>query len=147
MKIKELVEKYTKKDSKGSRSQKVDGKLLWHHKKVSGNRKMLKKELNLLKPKLLKKDGGDEIILTTKISYIVINVVNQSMNNCTLKISTPKGLTLNQCLEKCNYLMKFIIIDDYLWDGVRGTENVEDYLKKSTFKSYQVYKNYFIINV
>ena len=43
--------------------------------------------------------------------------------------------------------MKFIIIDDYLWDGVRGTENVEDYLKKSTFKSYQVYKNYFIINV
>ncbi len=69
------------------------------------------------------------------------------MGNCTLKISTPKGLTLNQCLEKCNYLMKFIIIDDYLWDGVRGTENVEDYLKKSTFKSYQVYKNYFIINV
>ena len=59
MKIKELVEKYSKKDSKGSRSPKVDGKLLWHHKKkkVSGGRKMLKKELNLLKPKLLKKDG------------------------------------------------------------------------------------------
>jgi hypothetical protein len=29
---------------------------------------MLKKELNLIKLKLLKKDGGDEIILTTKIS-------------------------------------------------------------------------------
>jgi hypothetical protein len=147
MKIKELVEKYTKKDSKGSHSPKVDGKLLWQGKKVSGNRKMLKKELNLLKPKVSKQDGGDEIILTTKISYIVINVVNQFMGNCTLKLSTPKGLTLNQCLEKCNYLMKFIIINDYLWDGVQGTENFEDYLKKSKFKSYQVYRNYFIINV
>jgi hypothetical protein len=146
MKIKDLVKKYSKRDSKGSHSPKVDGKLLWFGKKVSGGRKMLKKELNLLKPNVSNQDGGDEIILTAKTSLIVVHSKLLD-NKCTLKISTPKGLTLNQCLEKCNYLMKFIAINAWLWDAIDGKDKYEDYLKKSKFKSYQVYRNYFIINV
>ena len=127
-------------------SPKVDGKLLWQGKKVSSGRKMLKKEINLLKPKLLKKDGGDDIILTTKTSLIVVHSKLLD-NKCTLKISTPNGLTLNQCLEKCNYLMKFITINAWLWDEIDAKDTYEDYLKKSKSKSYQVYRNYFIIRV
>ena len=43
--------------------------------------------------------------------------------------------------------MKFIAINAWLWDAIDGKDKYEDYLKKSKFKSYQVYKNYFIISV
>tara|TARA_B100000963_G_C22580997_1_gene650826 strand:+ start:677 stop:1132 length:456 start_codon:yes stop_codon:yes gene_type:complete len=151
MKFKDLVNKYSFIDSKGYRQPKLKKdlkeKLIWKGKKITGSRTMLKKEINLLKPKVTSKDGGNEYILDTKISYIVINTKYITYSNCTLKLSTPKGLTLNECLDKCNYLMKFILINEWIFDAIDVKENINDHLKKLKIKSYQKYRNYFIINL
>ena len=148
MLIEDLVKKYTTVNSKGVRKYKYDpkeGELLWRGKKISGNHIMLPKKMNLLKTRISKKDGGDKIILKKGISFITIN---SKPFNATLKVIAPKGLTLNQCLKKCKYLIQFIAMKHWIKDDIGSdTPTLKNYQKLSEFKSYQVYKNYFIVNV
>ena len=148
MKIEELVKKFTYVNSKGIRLYKFDskeGELIWRGKKVRGNHVLLKQKMNLLKTKISKKDGGDKIILKKGVCFISINT---KPYNATVKVLAPKGLTLNQCLKKCKYLIQFIAMKHWIKDDIGSdTPTLKNYQKLSEFKSYQVSKNYFIINV
>ena len=148
MKIEELVKKFTYVNSKGIRLYKFDskeGELIWRGKKVRGNHVLLKQKMNLLKTKISKKDGGDKIILKKGVCFISINT---KPYNATVKVLAPKGLTLNQCLKKSKYLIQFIAMKHWIKDDIGSdTPTLKNYQKLSEFKSYQVSKNYFIINV
>lgn len=148
MLIEELVKKYTNLNSKGIRKYNFDpkeGKLIWSGKKINSKHIMLNKKMNLLKTRISIKDGGNKVILKKGNSYITIN---SKPFSGTLKVLTSKGLTLNQCLKKCKYLIKFIAIKHWLKDDIASdTPTLKNYQKYSEFKSYQIYKNYFIINL
>jgi hypothetical protein len=137
MKIKDIMKKYINIVGKK--------KLQWGNKKYKGKRTYLEKPITLLKPKLSKKNGGDDIILDTKLTFIVVR--HSKFTGCTDKWSTPKGITLNKCLEHCAEQLKYILVNAVLWDEIDEDEKVEDHLKNAVIKSYQIYRNYFIISI
>jgi len=126
------------------------GELIWRGKKVRGNRVMLKKKMNFLKTTIPKKDGGDKIILKKGVCFITINLKHHRVSfNATIKLDAPNGLTLNQCLKKCKYLLQFIAVKHWRKLQSIGSDyhSTKEYKRMSEFDSYQVYQNYFIINI
>lgn len=126
------------------------GQLIWRGKNSSSKPVLLKQKMNFLRTRLSKKDGGDKVILPPGTCFVTIN--NKWFHtsfNATIKVEAPKGMTLNQCLKKCKYLIQFIAVKHWMKMKTIGsdTPTIKEYHRIHQFEDYQVDKNYFILNV
>lgn len=126
----------------------AEGELSWRGKKATGAPVMLKTPMTLSKTKVSKLDDGNRVVLTNLKNDTAYITVNTGGFNATIKVSHQKEMTLNQCIRKCAYLIRFIAAKQWWHIGFGSdTPTIKEFIRLHVLNSYRVNGPYFIIDL